>query len=478
MFFNSLRGIVAALAIAISTITWAQRPNVVFVLTDDFSSNLVAYMPNLLAMQKEGLSFDRYFVTNSLCCPSRATILTGQMPHNTRVMTNDAPTGGYEAFVAHNNPSKSLAPALQSAGYRTAMMGKFLNGYHPGKHPVPIGWSEWFVVGGGGYSGFNYQVNDNGKVVHFGHRSADYVTDVLAARADAFIRASGEQPFFLEIATFAPHAPYTPAPRHAQEFSDLHAPRGPAFAWRAVKSAPLWLRQIPALTAKDLSRLDEAFRKRVQSVQAIDEMLGKLRATLTATGKTNATYVVFSADNGLHLGEYSLRSGKMTPFDIDVRVPLIVAGPGVAKGLTSEALVANIDLAPTFAAWAGAALPSPPDGRSFAHLLNGALVTGGRQMISIEHLNHEHRTDDPDAPTPYGANPPTYTALRSADFLYVEYATDEQAYYDLKTDPHQLNNQLNLLPVLKREQLHEALLAHKTCKGATCRQAQDRPIAP
>ena len=478
MLFNSLRGIFALLTLAISTLSWAQRPNVVFVLADDFSSNLVAYMPHLQAMQKEGLSFDRYFVTNSLCCPSRATIFTGQMPHNTQVMTNEAPTGGYEAFVAHHNPAKSFAPALQAAGYKTAMMGKYLNGYHPGKHPIPVGWSDWFVVGGGGYSSYNYQVSDNGKLVHFGHRSTDYVTDVLAARADAFIRAAGAQPFFIEIATFAPHAPYTPAPRHAHEFSGLKAPRSPAFAWRAVANAPLWLRQIPALSAKDLSRLDETFRKRVQSVQAIEEMLGKLRATLAATGKTNTTYVVFSADNGLHLGEYSLRSGKMTPFDIDVRVPLIVAGPGVAQGRTSEALVANIDLAPTFAAWAGATLPSRTDGRSFADLLQGALATGGRQMLSIEHLNHEHRADDPDAPTPYGANPPTYTALRSANFLYVEYATGEMAYYDLSADPHQLNNQLNMLPMQKREQLHEALLAHKNCMGQTCRQAQDKPMAP
>ena len=273
MLFNSLRGIFALLTLAISTLSWAQRPNVVFVLADDFSSNLVAYMPHLQAMQKEGLSFDRYFVTNSLCCPSRATIFTGQMPHNTQVMTNEAPTGGYEAFVAHHNPAKSFAPALQAAGYKTAMMGKYLNGYHPGKHPIPVGWSDWFVVGGGGYSGYNYQVSDNGKLVHFGHRATDYVTDVLAARADAFIRAAGAQPFFIEIATFAPHAPYTPAPRHAHEFSGLQAPRSPAFAWRAVANAPLWLRQIPALSAKDLSRLDETFRKRVQSVQAI----GRLR---------------------------------------------------------------------------------------------------------------------------------------------------------------------------------------------------------
>ena len=104
-------GFFALLTLAIITLSWAQRPNVVFVLADDFSSNLVAYMPHLQAMQKEGLSFDRYFVTNSLCCPSRATIFTGQMPHNTQVMTNEAPTGGYEAFVAHHNPAKSFAPA-------------------------------------------------------------------------------------------------------------------------------------------------------------------------------------------------------------------------------------------------------------------------------------------------------------------------------------------------------------------------------
>lgn len=448
-----------------------QQPNVIFVLADDLSTNLVPYMPNLQAMQKGGMSFNNYFVTNSLCCPSRSSIFTGHLPHNTKVMTNDSPTGGYDGFIDNGNQAQSFSVALQKSGYRTAMMGKFLNGYRPPKHPVPLGWTDWFVIGGGGYSGYNYIASDNGKVVRRGQQADDFATDVLSAQAQAFIRSAGSKPFFLEVATFSPHAPYTPAPRHAHLFSDLKAPQSPAFGWRADANAPKWQQDMSALTPKDIKQIDEAFRKRVQSVQAIDEMLGRLRQTVTEMGKADSTFIIFSSDNGLHLGEYSMRAGKMTPFDIDVRVPLVVTGPGVAKGVASDQIVANIDLGPTFVDWAGTSMPSLPDGRSFAGLLGNA-VQPWRTTISIEHLNHLHSAEDPDAPVQYGGNPPTYTALRTAQALYVEYATGEAAYYDLKTDPFELHNTVNGLPSAQRTQLKGALLTHQRCRGAECWQAQ------
>jgi arylsulfatase A-like enzyme len=433
-------------------------------------------MPNLLAMQKEGTTFDKYIVSNSLCCPSRSSIFTGQFPHNSKVMTNEAPTGGYGAYMAYGNAAISFAPALQAAGYKTSMLGKFLNGYIPKLDPVIAGWSDWYVMGGGAYDGFNYRINDNGVVREYGAQSSEYATDVLAAHADAFIRSSGSQPFFIEIATYAPHAPYVPAPRHAALFPDVTAPRSPAFGVRAMANAPKWQQEIPPLSKKDVAQIDHIFRKRVQSVQAIDEMLGRLRATLAEQGKTNATYVVFSSDNGFHLGEYSLRSGKMTPFDTDVRVPLIVTGPGVAKNHIRKDLVSNIDLAPTFAEWAGTTMAVQPDGQSFAALLTTTAPPTSRVSVGIEHLNYTHAADDPDAPVAYGANPPTYTALRFSDAMYVEYDTKESAYYDLRTDPFELNNIISTLTEQQRLSLKNAVLAHQLCRAQTCIQAQTRKV--
>ena len=170
---NGLRIIMAVVALTLAAggareaSPAATRPNIVFILTDDLSWNLVQYMPNLRAMQKDGTTFSNYFVTNSLCCPSRSSIFTGKFPHNTRVLTNSKPDGGYEGFNAQGNESQTFAVALQGGGYKTAMLGKYLNGYFPLRHGVPRGWSEWDVAGHG-YPEFNYNLNQNGRAVHLG----------------------------------------------------------------------------------------------------------------------------------------------------------------------------------------------------------------------------------------------------------------------------------------------------------------------
>ncbi|MBL0336158.1 MAG: sulfatase-like hydrolase/transferase [Chitinophagaceae bacterium] len=123
-------------------------PNIIFILTDDYASNLVDFMPNLKAMQKEGVTFSNYYVSNSLCCPSRSSIFTGMLPHNSGVQTNTVPNGGYQGFMDHGDAQESFCVALQQTGYKTAMMGKFLNGYLPRTHQPLPGWSDWFVAGG------------------------------------------------------------------------------------------------------------------------------------------------------------------------------------------------------------------------------------------------------------------------------------------------------------------------------------------
>jgi N-acetylglucosamine-6-sulfatase len=225
---------------------------VVFVLTDDLSWNLVRYISHVEEMRRGGLTFTRYFVTDSLCCPSRSSIFSGRYPHDTGVFTNGGSDGGFQVFSARGEERSTFATSLQGRGYRTGMMGKYLNGYLPSTLYVPPGWSEWDGAGNA-YAEFNYNLNEDRRLVHYGQQSADYLTDVLANKGTAFINsaASAHQPFMLELATFAPHAPYTPASRDAGDFPGLRAPRGPSFnrvARRAVSGegrlAPLtaWLR--------------------------------------------------------------------------------------------------------------------------------------------------------------------------------------------------------------------------------------------
>ena len=452
-----------------------KKPNIIFVLTDDLAVNLVEYMPNVQQMQKDGTTFANYFVTDSLCCPSRSSIFTGKFPHNTGVLTNNPPYGGFEIFNARDNQSHTFALALQKNGYKTAMLGKYLNGYRPIRDGVPPGWDEWDVAGNG-YPEFNYNLNQNGKLVRFGNKPEEYLTDVLAGIADAFVRKSAKGPFFIEIATFAPHAPYTPAPRDADKFPGLTAPRSPAFGARPDAQAPKWLQEIPPLRPADIAKIDQAFRMRAQAVQAVDQMIGQIRATLKALGEDENTYLVFSSDNGLHMGDYSLRPGKMTPFDIDIHVPLVIVGPGVAKGQVVNQIVENVDLCPTFTELAEASGPTAPDGHSLVSLLHGKkdAAQDWRHSALIEHKRPSaDAADDPDAPIRHASNPTTYAALRTDGALYVEYEDGEVGYYDLANDPQELKNIASTLAKADADRLHDILSATKSCQGAeACWAAQ------
>jgi hypothetical protein len=273
------------------------RPNIVFILTDDLAINLVQYMPHVVQMQKDGVTFANYFVTDSLCCPSRSSIFTGRFPHDTGIFRNTGNDGGYLAFENRGNQQSTFATALAAAGYRTAMLGKYLNGYQPPRHPPDPGWASWSVAGNG-YPEFNYALNEDGRVVRFGNTPNDYLTDVVSGIGSRFIRQSADTQFVIEIATFAPHMPYTPAPRDADKFPELRAPRTPAFDAAPDPNAPRWQRSISPLSAADMTKIDADFRKRAQSVQAVDAMIGELQAAVAAIGQQDNTYFVFSSDNG------------------------------------------------------------------------------------------------------------------------------------------------------------------------------------
>lgn len=442
----------------------ASHPNIVFVLTDDLSWNLVQYMPHVLQMQKDGVTFAHYFVTDSLCCPSRSSIFTGRYPHDTGVFRNTGEDGGYSAFQAHNDQRATYATALAAAGYHAAMLGKYLNGYRPRKDKADPGWTSWSVAGDA-YKEFNYDLNQNGKVHHYAQEPQNYLTDVVSGLATSWIKRQKGTPFVIEVATFAPHAPYIPAPRDADKYPGLQAPRTQAFDAAPDANAPNWLKEVRALSRADIARINKAYRMRAQSVLAVDEMIGQLQAAVTAIGEQNNTYFVFSSDNGLHMGEYRLMPGKMTPYDIDVHVPLIITGPGVAAGRTVQGIVQNIDLTPTFAELTGATTPGDVDGRSLAALLQGPDLADWRTATLVEHHSFTD-PNDPDAPEPRSGNPPSYEAFITPTTLYVEYVGGVMEYHNLSTDPWELHNTYASLSPTERQTFHARLQALINCHSA------------
>lgn len=468
------------------------RPNLILVLTDDQDLASLAFMPRTLELLgAQGLTFSNHFVPLSLCCPSRATILTGLYPHNHKVYTNFPPAGGFEKFDELGLDETTLATALHAAGYRTALFGKYLNGYPgtEGTAHVPPGWDQWASpVAGSPYSAYRYTLNENGETVKHGSAPEDYMTDVLAGKATDFVRraASSGQPFFLFLATYAPHNPATPARRHAGLFPTLQAPRTPSFNEADVRDKPARIRKLRRLDDKQIAGIDSLARKQARSLQAVDEAVAALVRTLEETGQLASTYIVFTSDNGFHLGQHRLSPGKYTPYEPDVHVPLLVRGPGVPGGRRVDALTSSVDLAPTLAELAGTSLPMAPDGRSLVPLFQGQTPAPWRQVVLLEQFPFPSAppkvnpalepadSQDRKAASDY----PAHLGLRTADFKYVEYDTGEREVYDLGSDPDELSNLrksvgrnwLNSLSVLAR--------SLGACAGETCRQIESQPVPP
>ncbi|MFE0103515.1 sulfatase [Streptomyces sp. NPDC059009] len=449
-----------------------KRPNVVFVLTDDLSSDLVNHMPHVKEMQKAGTSFANYTVTDSLCCPSRSSIFTGKYPHNTGVFTNTPPDGGFDTFNKRGNEDRTFATELKKQGYRTAMMGKYLNGYEPDmtvggeKNYVPPGWDEWDVAGNG-YKEYDYTLNENGRTVDYGREPKDYLTDVVSDKGQDFIGESAQdgKPFMLDISTFAPHGPATPAPQDEGKYPNLPSPKPPAYNTTPEK-APTWLADKKPLTAQQQKKITTTYRKRVRAVQAVDRMIGDLQKRLKKEGVYDNTVFAFASDNGFHMGQYRLMPGKQTAFDTDVNVPLVMTGPGIRKGATSKAVASNIDLCPTFTDLGGATPDAAADGRSLVPLLKGATPDDWPQSALIEHHGPNTAPNDPDKPRKGSGNPPSYEAVRTDTYTYVEYKNGAREYYDRSEDPDQLHNIYGQLSAERKKALSAAVAELRTCKGS------------
>jgi N-acetylglucosamine-6-sulfatase len=452
----------------------ALKRNIVFILTDDLSWDLLRFMPHVAALQRRGMTFDRYFVSNSLCCPSRATILTGDFPHDTKVLSNTPPLGGYARFRERRLARRTFAVALQRQGYATSLLGKYLNGYGDAfmsgvTAPVPLGWSDWHVANRTGYREFGSELNDNGRFTTY----EGYGVDVLADHATEFIRHR-TRPFMLEVSTFAPHAPYTPAARNADDFPGLTQPRDPSFD-AANLDPPAWLGDRAPLGAERIAAMDADFRRRAQAVEAVDALLARVEKEVPKN-----TYIVFSSDNGYHMGQHRLAPGKMTAFDTDIRVPLIVAGPGVPRGRIVRQVAQNTDLAPTFVELAGGTPDPAIDGRSLVPLLRAGPPPPWPTLALVEHRGPRLGIGDPDLQSDL---PTAYSALRISsprtEAVYVEYVDGEREYYDIASDPFELRNIAHRLAPARLVKLHTLLAGLTNCHDViTCWQAGRAEPAP
>jgi N-acetylglucosamine-6-sulfatase len=401
------------------------QPNIVLVLTDDQRWDTLNVMPTVQTrLVSRGVTFTNGFVVNPVCCPSRASTLTGRYSHSTGVYNNGGPYGGWGSF--RTREASTIATWLHGGGYRTGFFGKYLNNY--GGRFVPPGWSRWVAFSPPNVANYyGYRLNVDGTLVGHGTDPGDYSTDVLAEHASSFIRSAGPRPLFVLFAPFAPHGPPTPAPRHEGAFSGLPPWRPPSYNEPDVADKPAWVRSLAPLTSEDAVAVDAFRRGQLESLLAVDEAVDQLLEALAATGRLDETIFVFTSDNGYLWGEHRWRT-KIVPYDESIRVPLVVRYDGVASpAATSSRVVANIDLAPTFAAAGGVAAPGA-EGRSFLSLLRNPNAPW-RPDVLVE--NRKSGT----AP-----QVPSYCVIRNATYSYVQYGTGEEEIYDVSADPGQLRN--------------------------------------
>jgi N-acetylglucosamine-6-sulfatase len=438
----------------------AERPNIVFILTDDLDKRLLtshlSKYPNIQDLAAHGVTFKNAFVTNALCCPSRSTILSGLYSHNHHVMDNDPPNGGASAFRPLE--PKALPVWLDNAGYATGYVGKYLNNYD-GTY-APPGWDEWK----GRVIGRPYLGKDQVEGFGMDGKNAEGKThtQVFADEAVSFVRRrDGATPYFLFVSPYAPHDPGVHADRYDALFSDATLPRPPSFNERDVSDKPAWIRDNPRLTTEQIAEAQRLYRNRLRSMKDVDRMVGRIVGALRDTRELSSTYVVFFSDNGYHAGQHRLRMPpKRLAYEEDIKMPLIVRGPGAPTGVTRSGMVLNNDLAPTIARWAQANPLLPVDGRSLVPMLGPSPPSNWRTALLAEASPHEQ------------IGRPAYRAVRTRDHLYVRYANGEKELYDLARDPYELRSFYPEANDALRDRLRGRLSSLARCAGAGCRSAE------
>ena len=445
------------------------RPNVLVLMTDDQTAESLRVMANVNSLiAARGTSFTNSFASFPLCCPSRATYVTGQYGHNHTIMGNAAPAGGYDKLApTHSN---TLPAWLRQAGYQTIHVGKYLNGYGRARPTeVPAGWSEWYgSTDPSTYRFYNYTLNENGRLVTYGTGAANYQTDVYARKAVDIIRrhARSAQPLFLSVAFLAPHsggprdaddpanqATPSPASRHRNRYASEPLPMPPSFNEADVSDKPAAIRNLTPIPPARINGITENYRQRLESLLAVDEAIRDILAALQAAGELDRTLIVFTADNGFFHGEHRVRDGKVRVYEPSIRVPLLLRGPGVPAGARRPNLVVNADLAATILDAANARAGRRQDGRSLLPFARDGLLRSGRDIL-LETTG--------------------YSAIRTPRYVFVQHGTGEQELYDLVRDPHQLQS-LHADPgsTALKNNLAARLGRLRTCAGDACRRGVD-----
>ena len=490
--------------------TQASRPNIVVILADDLDANSTStllakgkmpYLRDYVVNRGTSYEFTQAFATRASCCPSRATLLTGQYPHNHGVLTSTysatPPFGGVTQFKDQH----TLAVWLKAAGYQTGLVGKYMNGYGSDIAPeyIPPGWDYWQALPDPTtYRMYNFNLNDNGIIVV----PTGYQTDVLAQRATNFIKASNS-PFFLLVTPSAPHQAlnpmynecsttgtpwewgeptpgsgyfgYTtyPAQRHLNTIfgdrTNFPLPQDqPSFNEEDVLDKPTWY-QKASMSLEDIDCLEKNYWRRLESVLAVDDLIGKIVGALVTKGVSGNTVIIFSSDNGFILGEHRMLY-KNPAWDESAKVPLYISLPGAGGHKILPQLVALNDIAPTISNMGAAEVTGiTMDGRPLQPLFSNPTTINWRRRILISHWN------SPDSPS---ASIPTFRAVRTVNppYLYVQYPTSmepiNKEFYDLAIDPYALDN---LPPDPTAAVLQGWIDLLSVCSGQSCQDAENNP---
>src|SRR5215217_2066292 len=372
------------------------KPNFVFILADDMRYDDLKYMPksNIL-LGSGGMTFSKAYVTKPLCCPSRTSILTGMYTHNHNVWFNgDGSQGGWQGFKAQGHEEDNLATRLSVAGYRTGLIGQYVKNY-------------------------------DGTLRRYRNTASDYSTDIYSGEAQSFIATSVARgrPFFAYVAPTAPHYPTKAAPRDLNTYDGLKAPRPLSFNEDNVTDKPPWISSLPKLSASQIAQIDTRQEDRAETLQALDDLVEAVVNKLNSAGVLNNTYIFFTSDNGFEMGEHRIFDGKSQPYEESVRVPLLVRGPGVGAGSTTDKLALNIDFFPTLADFGGLQTPTYVDGRSLRPVLSGSATTWRTAILLEARFQSFER--------PWYPDEDFYAILTSDGMKYIEYGTFRELY-DLK----------------------------------------------
>lgn len=481
------------------------RPNIVVIMSDDQDYRMMYDVkrkdgsPLMPAVQSliadKGVTFSNSYVAHGLCCPSRSTFLTGQYDHNHGVWANapsdnaeedGVPNGGYIA-LDHTN---TLPVWLQNAGYFTAHIGKYLNGYGTQVPPetVPPGWSDWNgLVDRFTYMYYGYRFNENGRMRQYGTSAEDYQMDVISNKAVTFIQnhAKDTSPFFLSIAPMAIHSGLpsllypVPAPRYKDYFNGLRAPRLPNFNEGDIRDKPLsFQNKFSPMSFPIVQTVDTSYRERAETLMAVDDMVASVVSALTAAGKLDNTIIIYTSDNGYEHGEHRLPQQKDFIYEESLRVPLVVRGPGIPTGQINNRLVSNVDIAPTIIQLARATPQRVMDGSSLMPLMRG-MAEPWRTALYIEGALYIYSNSN-SLPVPLLG---TYRGVRTNDYKYVEYNdTGEKEFYNFtsdachKADPYELESQhANSCEKGTMSSLQQILKQFTECSGETCWYSSSLP---